>query len=158
MRRLILPALIVVAPSLLAAQGTRGTIAPGMSRARVVASLGSPARERTAGEFAYLFYVNECGRRCGMNDLVILRHDSVVDAIFRSPSRHYTGSSSSPAPIPAKVAAERGCAAPTKPRPAGTPSRRPTPSTKPNAATPSIPVNPPALAPAPSSTPATRSP
>ncbi|HET9797709.1 MAG TPA: hypothetical protein VFP90_06970 [Gemmatimonadaceae bacterium] len=158
MRRLIVPALILVIPSLLGAQGSRGTISPGMPRARVVATLGTPATERTVGEFAYLFYVNECGRRCGMNDLVVLRHDSVVDAIFRSPARHYTGTSSSPAPIPAKEAAERGATHPTKPRPDATPARRPSPSAKPNDATPSIPVNPPALAPAPSSKPVTRSP
>jgi hypothetical protein len=88
MRRLVFSLLGLVVPSLLGAQGARGTVSPGMSRARVVAALGRPATERTVGEFAYLFYVNECAARCGMNDLVVLRHDSVVDAIFRSPSRH----------------------------------------------------------------------
>jgi hypothetical protein len=158
MRRLVLSVLCLVAPSLLGAQGSRGTISPGMSRARVVAALGRPATERTVGEFAYLFYVNECAARCGMNDLVVLRHDSVVDAIFRSPSRHYAGTSSSPAPIAAKDAAERGATTPTTPRPASTPARRPSPSAKPNDATPSIPVNPPALAPAPTSKPAIHAP
>lgn len=158
MRHLIVAALIFAVPSLVGAQGARGTVSPGMSRARVVATLGAPATERIVGEFAYLFYVNECGRRCGMNDLVVLRHDSVVDAIFRSPARHYTGASSSPAPIPASEAAERGAASSTKPRPATTPARRPSPSAKPNDATPSIPVNPPTLAPSPSTPPATHSP
>jgi hypothetical protein len=157
MRRLIIPALVLAIPSLLGAQGSRGTISPGMSRARVVAAIGAPATERTVGEFAYLFYVNACGRRCGMNDLVVLRHDSVVDAIFRSSARHYTGTSSSPAPIPANEAAERGANRPETPRPATAPARRPSPSAKPNDATPSIPLNPPTLAPAPT-TPATRSP
>ena len=56
-----------------------------------------------------------------MNDLVILRNDAVVDAIFRSPSRRYSGQSSSPAPISAKEAAER---APS----AGAAKSRPDPS------------------------------
>src|SRR5437764_8734963 len=84
------------------ALSAQGTISPGMSRAKVVASLGAPTTQRSVAEFRYLFYQNACGRACGMNDLVILRNDSVVDAIFRSPSRHYTGTSSSPAPISAK--------------------------------------------------------
>ena len=69
-----------------------------MTRAQVVAALGAPHLERTVAEFRYLFYQNACGKACGMNDLVILSSDQVVDAIFRSPSRHYTGKSSSPAP------------------------------------------------------------
>lgn len=75
------------------------TVSPGMSRKQVVAALGEPATTRTASEYTYLFYRNECGKACGMNDLVVLHGDSVVDAIFRSPSRHYTGTSSSPAPL-----------------------------------------------------------
>jgi hypothetical protein len=49
--------------------------------------------------------VNAWGKKCGMNDLVILHADSVTDAIFRSPDRHYTGKSSSPEAIPPRVAA-----------------------------------------------------
>jgi hypothetical protein len=41
-------------------------------------------------------YSNKCGKKCGMQDIVILDHDVVVDAVFRSPDRHYTGTSSSP--------------------------------------------------------------
>lgn len=85
-------ALLVPAPLL--AQGR--TIDPGMSRDQVVAELGPPVTERTAGRFVYLFYPNGCERTCGMQDLVILEHGSVVDAIFRSPRRTYTGTSSSP--------------------------------------------------------------
>ena len=96
MRHLIALALVAF-PLLAAAQS--GTISPGMPRAKVVAALGEPVTARVAEEYTYLFYRNDCGRSCGMNDLVVLRRDSVVDAIFRSASRHYTGTSSSPAPV-----------------------------------------------------------
>jgi hypothetical protein len=39
-----------------------------------------------------------------MDDLVLLENDAVVDAIFRSPERAYSGKSSSPRAIPAEVA------------------------------------------------------
>jgi hypothetical protein len=101
-------------PTLLLAQQADRVISPGMTRAQVVSALGSPATERTASEFTYMFYPNSCGRECGMNDLVILRHDSVSDAIFRSPNRHYTGTSSSPEQVTPAVA-------PRRPRPAAKP-------------------------------------
>jgi hypothetical protein len=149
--RPILSLLLLSLPFVLAAQRAPRTIAPGMSRAQVVAALGAPTTARTVGDHSYLFYHNDCGRRCGMNDLVILRRDSVVDAIFRDPSRRYAGTSSSPAAIPASEAAARGADA------AG-PARRPSPSARPNDATPSIPLNPPTLAPAPAKQPAPRAP
>src|SRR2546423_7446734 len=95
MRHLIAFTLFCV-PAACLSQQTDGTISPGMSRTQVEAALGTPATVRAASEFTYLFYSNACGRECGTNDLVILRRDSVVDAIFRSPGRHYTGTSSSP--------------------------------------------------------------
>ena len=76
--------------------GASGTIDPGMSRAQVIARLGKPATVRTYQGTTYLLYPNKCGKACGMQDLVILDHDVVVDAVFRSPDRHYTGTSSSP--------------------------------------------------------------
>lgn len=76
--------------------GASGTIDPGMTRAQVVARLGKPATVRTYQGTTYLLYPNKCGKACGMQDLVILDHDVVVDAVFRSPDRHYTGTSSSP--------------------------------------------------------------
>ena len=155
MRRSIVLLLILTLPTALAAQGRTNTVAPGMSRARVVAALGAPSTARTVGEFAYLFYANSCGKRCGMNDLVILRRDSVIDAIFRSNTRHYTGTSSSPMAISEHEAAERGAA---KQTPARTGTKRMTPPLTPNDARPSIPTNPPTLAPAPSKTPPTRTP
>jgi hypothetical protein len=152
---------MVTAP--LSAQGRTQTIAPGMSRASVVAALGEPSTVRSAAEFTYLFYRNSCGKECGMNDLVILRGDSVVDAIFRSPSRHYTGKSSSPAPISARDAARAQPTAakpatPAKPATTAKPSPRMKPPAEANDVRPSIPVNPPTIRPAPSTSPATRSP
>ena len=148
--------LALLVPAVLGAQSRANSVSPGMSRAKVVAALGTPSTERTVGEFKYLFYANSCGKRCGMNDLVILRRDSVVDAIFRSNTRHYTGTSSSPMAISEKDATERGAAQ----SPAGSKSgaTRMTPPSTPNDVHPSIPVNPPTIAPAPSRTPATGKP
>ena len=146
--RLLIPLLLAAHAALVSAQGT-ATISPGMSRAKVVAALGVPSTERVVSEFRYLFYRNACGVRCGMNDLVILKNDRVVDAIFRSPARRYTGVSSSPAPVSARDAAER---APSAGR------SRMSPQAQPNDARPSIPANPPTLGPAPTSQPAPRTP
>jgi hypothetical protein len=81
------------------------SIDPGMSEAKVVERLGEPDATRSAGDFKYLFYRNGCIRQCGMDDVVILQKDSVVDAMFRSVERSYSGKSSSPRAIPADVAA-----------------------------------------------------
>jgi hypothetical protein len=78
------------------AQTGAGTIDPGMTRAQVIERLGKPATVRTYQGSTYLMYSNKCGKKCGMQDIVILDHDVVVDAVFRSPDRHYTGTSSSP--------------------------------------------------------------
>ena len=103
MRHFIVVALLSL-PAALLSQQAEPTIAPGMTRAQVVAVLGAPATQRSANGFTYLFYRNTCGRSSGMQDLVILQKDSVSDAIFRSPNRHYTGSSSSPAEAPPSAA------------------------------------------------------
>ena len=92
----------IAAPS--AAQAPR-SIDPGMSEAKVVERLGEPDATRSAGDFKYLFYRNGCIRQCGMDDVVILQKDSVVDAMFRSADRSYTGKSSSPRAISAEAAA-----------------------------------------------------
>src|SRR5690349_11856252 len=81
------------------------SIDPGMSEAKVVERIGQPDASRAAGDFKYLFYHNNCIKQCGMDDVVILQKDSVVDAMFRSAERTYTGKSSSPRAIPAQVAA-----------------------------------------------------
>jgi hypothetical protein len=155
--RYTLLAVLTLLPAALGAQSAR-TISPGMSRAQVVAALGEPTTLRTVSDFTYLFYTNACGKRCGMNDLVVLRADSVVDAIFRSPDRQYTGKSSSPKAIsPEEAAREKGTAGAPLTVPAKTPAppRRIAPGPA-NDIKPSIPVNPPTLAPAP--TPATKKP
>jgi hypothetical protein len=78
------------------AQTGAGTIDPGMTQAQVIERLGKPATVRTYQGSTYLMYSNKCGKKCGMQDIVILDHDVVVDAVLRSPDRHYTGTSSSP--------------------------------------------------------------
>jgi hypothetical protein len=88
----------------MAAQAPK-SIDPGMSEAKVVEHLGAPDASRIAGDFKYLFYHNNCIKQCGMDDVVILQKDSVVDAMFRSVERTYSGKSSSPRAIPADVAA-----------------------------------------------------
>ena len=124
MRILIAAALVAVAASPLAAQkakpaapaaapATLATIEPGMTRTQVVERLGQPLSSRSFESFTYMLYKNGCEKKCGMNDLVVLDSGKVVDAVFRSPSRKYTGASSSPKMIDAD-AAKRG-AAPTGP-------------------------------------------
>jgi hypothetical protein len=113
MRRLI--TLLVLSATPLAAQPT---VAPGMTRAQVVEQLGAPAFERASGEATFLFYQNGCERRCGMHDVVVLEKGAVVDAIFRSAKRRYSGDSSSPRMIPA---AEAMKAKPTPPAGADAP-------------------------------------
>ena len=111
--RLLLPCLLAVALPL----GAQATIDPGMSKAAVIARLGKPMLERTLGDDTYVFYRNGAEKRCGMNDIVTLRHDAVTDAVFRSSKRTYTGTSSSPRCISA-AEARRG--RPTTPaNPAG---------------------------------------
>ena len=146
MRRLFALALLVLSAPL----GAQGTT-------KVVAALGAPTTERSVAEFRYLFYRNDCGARCGMNDLVILRNDAVVDAILRSPTRRYSGTSSSPAPVSAKDAAERApSAGALKGTSAG--SIRMKPPAEANDVRPSIPTDRPTRGPAPTSPPAPRTP
>ena len=87
--------MIVLAAAEAGAQ--RGVVDPGMTREQVVQRLGEPAGSRTAGAYTYLYYRNGCERACGTADVVMLQSDAVVDAIFRSSSRRYTGASTSPA-------------------------------------------------------------
>ena len=91
---MFIAALAVASP--LAAQDAAVVIDPGMTRAEVVERLGKPLNERKSGEHVYLFYRNGCEKSCGMNDLVVLDDGKVSDAIFRSPGRRYSGTSSSP--------------------------------------------------------------
>lgn len=181
---LVLALTLLSAPAF--AQQAANTVSPGMTKTQVIAALGTPITSRTSDSMTYVFYRNTCGKTCGMNDLVVLKKDSVIDAIFRSPERHYTGTSSSPAPIPPAVASRKradGTLAPEKPvkrkvlvvpaapatvkkaaapapAKAVPPPARTTPM-KPGAANdirPSIPTNPPALKPAPVTKPAPKTP
>jgi hypothetical protein len=92
----LLASLVVAVAAPLCAQDTEQTIDPGMTRDQVIEHLGKPLNERKTGNAWFMFYRNGCERTCGMNDVVILENDKVVDAIFRSPSRHYSAASSSP--------------------------------------------------------------
>lgn len=100
MRRLLFLSIFAALP--LGAQSV--VIEPGMNKATVVAKLGKPAVERTDGEAIYLFYKNGCERTCGMQDVVVFDQGVVVDAVFRSAKRSYSGKSSSPRMIPAAEA------------------------------------------------------
>jgi hypothetical protein len=156
MRHLIAFALLC-APAACLSQQSDGTVSPGMSRTQVEAALGTPSTARVASEFTYLFYPNACGRECGTNDLVILRRDSVVDAIFRAPNRHYTGTSSSPSAVRPSAASSRSApltirkdaAQPAAATKADTPTKKPMmkPPAEANDIHPSIPVNQPTLKP-----------
>ena len=147
MRRLLALTLLCC-PAALCAQ--QGTVSPGMTRAQVESALGAPATARTVSEYSYLFYPNACGRSCGMNDLVILRGDSVVDAIFRSPDRHYTGQSSSPAEARPQAGTRRATQKPltVKKDATGTPPAQMRPPAEANDTRPSIPLNEPKMKPA----------
>ena len=110
------------------------SIDPGMSQAQVVERLGDPTLARASGDFTYLFYKNGCIKLCGMDDVVILRKDSVVDAMFRSPERAYTGKSSSPKAIPAEVAARTRPGAREVPAPEAVQAGSPVAAPKPDSA------------------------
>ncbi len=73
------------------------TIRPGMSEAQVRSAWGDPFTVRKAGVMSYLYYRNDCLKRCGTYDIVFLEHGQVVDAVVRDRGRHYDGIVSSPA-------------------------------------------------------------
>lgn len=108
MRRVIvLSTALLIAVAVAGVQGAAAqSIDPGMTKGQVIERLGAPAAERSTGAYTYLFYQNGREYTAGMSDLVILQNGAVVDAIFRSPERQYTGSSSSPEGVmPANSAA-----------------------------------------------------
>lgn len=86
----------------------QAVIDSGMSRTQVVERFGKPLAERTAGTQTYLFYRNGAERRAGMQDVVILDGDKVVDALLRGTTHRYSGRSSSPVEISAATARARG--------------------------------------------------
>jgi hypothetical protein len=110
-RQLVLAALVALAAPLAPRAGAQtkdNIIDPGMSKTQVIEHLGQPSSVKTADTALYMFYPNGCLKTCGMNDVVILVHDKVVDAIFRDPNRKYTGESSSPTQITAAEAIKTG--------------------------------------------------
>ena len=116
MRRLFLFALTCCAAPL-AAQRAAATIDSGMTQAQVVAALGVPLSARAADGHSYLFYKNGCEKTCGMHDLVVLDSGKVVDAVFRSAARRYSGRSSSPRMISAAQARHGAATGPVKTAP-----------------------------------------
>jgi hypothetical protein len=120
-----LTALALLVPVSLFAQTPAATVDPGMSREQVIAKLGEPLSSRTYESFTYMLYKNGCEKKCGMNDLVVLDSGKVVDAVFRSPDRHYRGTSSSPRMIPAAVARRGKTASVVTPAASPAPARKP---------------------------------
>lgn len=100
------------------------TIDSGMTREQVVAKLGEPLSTRSYDGHTYLLYRNGCEKKCGMNDLVVLDSNKVVDAVFRSANRKYSGTSSSPHMISA-AEARKGTGAPSSPAPLKMPPKKP---------------------------------
>src|SRR6476619_5188304 len=129
MRSLITALLLGGWAASLGAQAT-GTIDPGMSREQVVAKLGEPLSTRAYDTHTYLMYKNGCEKTCGMNDLVILDSGKVVDAVFRSSDRHYSGTSSSPRMISMNEAQHGNATGPLA-VPAGEPKAKPAPKKAP---------------------------
>lgn len=106
---LVLPALVsaqagTTPPPAAPSMTQSASIDSGMTRAQVVERLGKPAAASTRGPFTYLFYANGAEKEVGTADIVILDNDKVIDAIFRSPARTYSGKSSSPRAIPPEEA------------------------------------------------------
>lgn len=93
-------AVLFLSASTLSAQKV-ATIDPGMSREDVVKAIGQPLSSKSYDGYTYMLYRNGCEKKCGMNDLVVLDSGKVVDAVFRSANRKYSGESSSPKMISA---------------------------------------------------------
>ena len=79
-----------------AAPAGGSSIKPGMTVDQVEAAWGKPAVQRTVGSRTYLFYKNDCLKRCGTFDVVFFDGGQVVDAIVRASYHTYDGTSSSP--------------------------------------------------------------
>lgn len=115
----------------LAAQSV-AKVDPGMSKEQVVAALGQPASVRSKDNFTYLLYRNGCEKTCGMQDLVVLDSGKVIDAVFRSSARRYSGTSSSPRMIDQAEARKKMSAAQKSDSSATAPTKTPPDSTPPS--------------------------
>jgi len=94
-------AVLFLSAATLGAQKSVATVDPGMSREEVVKALGEPLSSKSYDGHTYMLYRNGCEKKCGMNDLVVLDSGKVIDAVFRSANRKYSGESSSPKMISA---------------------------------------------------------
>jgi hypothetical protein len=93
-------ALATAIPAAATAQSRSDSIDPGMTHDQVISRLGGPDEEAVSGSYDYMYYENGCGKKCGIDDLVILENGIVTDAVFRSKTRVFTGVSSSPKDLP----------------------------------------------------------
>lgn len=129
MRKISWIALLVVAVAGSArAQGA--SIDPGMSREQVIAHLGKPISEHSSGARTYLYYSNGDEKKYGMHDMVALENGKVVDAVFRSSTRKFSGKSSSPAPVPVEAAIAKGHGGHVPMKPAPEERKQPAPPMK----------------------------
>ncbi len=106
MRKVLFVTLFVVAAA--GSASAQASIDPGMSKDQVIAKLGKPTSEHSSGTTTYLYYKNGQESKVGMSDMVALDNGKVVDAIFRSTDRKYSGKSSSPAPVSRDAAIAKG--------------------------------------------------
>jgi outer membrane protein assembly factor BamE (lipoprotein component of BamABCDE complex) len=106
MRKLKLFALLTIAAA--GSAHAQASIDPGMTKEQVIARLGKPASEHSSGTATYLYYANGQEKKVGMSDMVALDNGKVVDAVFRSSARRYSGKSSSPAAISTEAAIAKG--------------------------------------------------
>ncbi len=122
MRNFTRLALLMVAVA--GSASAQASIDPGMTRDQVVAKLGKPASEHSSGSATFLYYKNGQEQKMGMSDMVALDSGKVVDAVFRSSARRYTGKSSSPAPVSAEAAIAKGNGGKAPVRKAAPPARK----------------------------------
>ena len=122
MRNFTRLALLMVAVA--GSASAQASIDPGMTRDQVVAKLGKPASEHSSGSATFLYYKNGQEKKMGMSDMVALDSGKVVDAVFRSSARRYTGKSSSPAPVSAEAAIAKGNGGKAPVRKAAPPARK----------------------------------
>ena len=131
MRNFTRLALLMVAVA--GSASAQASIDPGMTRDQVVAKLGKPASEHSSGSATFLYYKNGQEKKMGMSDMVALDSGKVVDAVFRSSARRYTGRSSSPAPVSAEAAIAKGNGGKAPVRKAAPPVKKPAAPAKPAA-------------------------
>lgn len=93
--RALTAGLLLLAAIPAAAQSVQ-VIRPGMREAEVRGAWGAPFTVKQVGVMSYLYYRNDCLKRCGTYDVVFLEHGQVVDAVVRDSHRRYDGVASSP--------------------------------------------------------------